>query len=118
MGNPKPIKIGFWIFISSILSDVEKFDEFRGEISFQIRPKMAEISSENCARADTGKWKVLECTITVVNIYNTTDLHHLGGQPINVRVAESAVVKNQEASEPELKQRFLRYSAHNLLEKF
>jgi len=44
-GEPKPIKnFGFQKFISSSLSDVEKFTEFNGMVIFQPQANVWEIS--------------------------------------------------------------------------
>ena len=50
---------GFQKFISSILSNLKKFDEFNDEIIFHIRPKMAEISPDSWVQRHPGIGKTL-----------------------------------------------------------
>ena len=47
MGNPKPEKNGFHKFISSILSDVEKFAESEDEIFFKSDEKWQNYLQKN-----------------------------------------------------------------------
>jgi len=64
----------FWVpeIISSIPSDVEKFADFDGEITFQIQPNIAELYQKTGSKGPgAGIRKALKCTITPV-IYNAS----------------------------------------------
>ena len=98
--NPKevvettPKKITSSKFILSILSDVENFAEFNGEIIFQILPKMAEVSQKNPSMGYSGPF--IGLIPQMLQLY-TTDLRNLGSKhinEINVLAAESGIVKH------------------------